>query len=103
MDRSSLQSGRTCAASSGEHLPTKCDLREGATLSRALCSGLYPRSDYDFSVKTYPEDGKTDPLAYVAALDALPRGSAVVIFTPDDTHFEQGALARAGRVAATQR
>lgn len=55
------------------------------------CSGLYPRSDYDFSVNTFPEDGKTDPLAYVAALDALPRGSAVVIFTPDDTHFEQGA------------
>jgi D-galacturonate reductase len=28
-----------------------------------------------------------EPDAYIKALDALPRGSVVTIFTPDDTHF----------------
>ena len=39
------------------------------------------------AMTTHPEDGVRDGAAYKAALAALPRGSAVIIFTPDDTHF----------------
>ena len=53
----------------------------------AAINGAYPGSRFDLSVATYPADGATDALAYRAALAALPRGSAVTIFTPDDTHF----------------
>lgn len=38
-------------------------------------------------------DDKVDAKAYLTALDALPKGSAVIIFTPDDTHFEQALAA----------
>ena len=58
---------------------------------RSVLGGLYPRSAFDFSCTTYPDDGKVDAKAYINALDALPKGSAVIIFTPDDTHFDQGA------------
>lgn len=37
---------------------------------------------------TYPADDCVDPKAYITALDSLPPGSAVTIFTPDDTHFD---------------
>lgn len=37
--------------------------------------------------ESYPEKGKRDPEAYKVAIDALPRGSAITIFTPDTTHF----------------
>ena len=47
----------------------------------------YPASEFDLSIETFPADDVTDPKAYVQALDALPRGSIVTIFTPDDTHF----------------
>jgi D-galacturonate reductase len=43
--------------------------------------------DMDCSVNTFPADGVTDPQAYIAALDSMPKGSAVTVFTPDDTHF----------------
>jgi D-galacturonate reductase len=49
--------------------------------------GNFPGSPFDLTIATYPDVGSTDPLAYRAALAALPRGSAVTIFTPDDTHF----------------
>ena len=61
---------------------------------KSVLGGLYPRSGFDFTCATYPEDGKVDARAYVTALDALPKGSAVIIFTPDDTHFEQGGVVR---------
>lgn len=35
------------------------------------------------SFKSYPEEDKTNPEAYKAAIDALQPGSAVIIFTPD--------------------
>lgn len=42
----------------------------------------------DCSVNTFPADGTSDPKAYIAALDSMPKGSAVTVFTPDDTHFD---------------
>ena len=53
----------------------------------AAINGAYPASRFDLAMATHPADGATDALAYRAALAALPRGSAVTIFTPDDTHF----------------
>ncbi|EXJ64400.1 oxidoreductase [Cladophialophora yegresii CBS 114405] len=41
----------------------------------------------DVSFQSFPPDDKTDPEAYRAAIDALPKGSAVTIFTPDSTHY----------------
>jgi D-galacturonate reductase len=52
--------------------------------------GAYPASfgaPGALDVATYPADGVKDGAAYKQALAALPRGSAVIIFTPDDTHF----------------
>lgn len=60
---------------------------------KSVIGGLYPKSDFDFSLISYPEDGKVDPKAYLTALDALPKSSAVIIFTPDDIHFEQALAA----------
>ena len=44
-------------------------------------------NNLDVSFSSFPADGKTDPDAYKAAIDALAEGSAVTIFTPDSTHF----------------
>ena len=54
---------------------------------RSAIGGAFPGSDFDFTMSTYPADDAVDPLAYRAALAVLPRGSAAIIFTPDDTHF----------------
>ncbi|PAV21975.1 D-galacturonic acid reductase [Pyrrhoderma noxium] len=43
--------------------------------------------DMDTSFVAYPEESKTDPEAYKAAIDALKPGDAVIIFTPDSTHY----------------
>ena len=65
-------------------------------MARAI-GAAYPASGYDLSMATFPADGVVDPLAYVSALAALPRGSAVTVFTPDDTHAEIAlAAVRAG-------
>lgn len=58
-----------------------------AHMARAI-GEAYPGSRFDLSVDTFPSDDAVDPAAYKAALAALPRGSAVTIFTPDDTHYE---------------
>lgn len=47
----------------------------------------YPASKFNLTIDTFPADDVTDPKAYIQALDSLPRGSIVTIFTPDDTHF----------------
>jgi D-galacturonate reductase len=44
-------------------------------------------NNLDTSFTSYPADDKTDPDAYKAAIDALPKGSAITIFTPDSTHY----------------
>lgn len=48
--------------------------------------GIYPTLDVGFT--SYPSDDIVDEDAYKKALGSLPIGSAVMIFTPDDTHFE---------------
>ncbi|HIP46628.1 MAG TPA: Gfo/Idh/MocA family oxidoreductase, partial [Campylobacterales bacterium] len=48
--------------------------------------GAYPDLDVDFI--SYPKEDVVDNDAYKKALSNLPKGSAVLIFTPDDTHFE---------------
>lgn len=48
----------------------------------------YPGNDYDVAMETYPADTAVDAEAYLAALAKLPKGSAVTVFTPDDTHFK---------------
>ena len=70
------------AGTSGPKFP---DIR--THMARAI-GEKYPASAYDLSVTTYPADTEVDPQAYRKALLALPKGSAVTIFTPDDTHFE---------------
>jgi len=102
--------GKTSDKSAGVVALTMCDLRRrelvgrlhlagvnGAKLPairehiRTALAGQYPKSfptPEAISMSTYPPDGTVDAAAYRVALDALPAGSAVVIFTPDDTHFD---------------
>ena len=47
--------------------------------------GIYPSLDVDF--ESYPKETKSN-IAYKEAIDSMAKGSAVLIFTPDDTHFE---------------
>jgi D-galacturonate reductase len=42
----------------------------------------------DLKIDTYPKDNKVDADAYKAAIKSFKPGSAVTIFTPDDTHFD---------------
>ncbi|EXJ92551.1 oxidoreductase [Capronia epimyces CBS 606.96] len=42
----------------------------------------------DVSFQSFPADDRADADAYKTAIDALPPGSAVTIFTPDSTHYE---------------
>lgn len=44
--------------------------------------------DMDISFDSYPGEDKVDPLAYKEAIDKLSPGDAVIIFTPDNTHFD---------------
>ena len=40
-------------------------------------------------VETYPKDDvASDPMAYKLAIEKLSRGDVVIIFTPDNTHFD---------------
>ncbi|PFH54634.1 hypothetical protein AMATHDRAFT_44463 [Amanita thiersii Skay4041] len=39
------------------------------------------------SFEEFPKGGKIDPKAYMEAIDKLSPGDAVIIFTPDSTHF----------------
>jgi D-galacturonate reductase len=45
----------------------------------------YPTLDTSF--KSYPKDSKNNSQAYIEAISNLKKGSVVLIFTPDDTHF----------------
>ena len=44
-------------------------------------------NNLDVTFDSFPSDTSTDPDAYKTAIDALVKGSAVAIFTPDTTHF----------------
>jgi D-galacturonate reductase len=48
----------------------------------------YPKHGFDISCKTYPDDVQVDPKCYKRAIKVLPPQSVVIIFTPDDTHYE---------------
>ncbi len=48
--------------------------------------GAYPSLDVSFNA--YPKEPIVDEDAYKVALGEMKKGSAVLIFTPDDTHFE---------------
>lgn len=41
----------------------------------------------DVAFSSFPADDKTEPEAYKTAIDALEKGSAITIFTPDSTHY----------------
>ncbi|KAF2502399.1 D-galacturonic acid reductase-like protein [Lophium mytilinum] len=41
----------------------------------------------DVAFEEFPKEGKRDPDSYKTAIDALPKGSAITIFTPDTTHY----------------
>ncbi|KAF8446105.1 hypothetical protein L210DRAFT_3474512 [Boletus edulis BED1] len=43
--------------------------------------------DMATSFDEFPKDGKHDPEAYKQAIDGMSPGDAVVIFTPDNTHY----------------
>ncbi|KAG8948596.1 hypothetical protein FRC04_009498 [Tulasnella sp. 424] len=43
--------------------------------------------DMDVEFKSYPDDKTVDPDSYKKAIDDLAPGSAVIIFTPDTTHY----------------
>jgi D-galacturonate reductase len=44
-------------------------------------------NNLDTSFASYPPNDTVDPNAYKPAIDALPTGSAITIFTPDTTHY----------------
>ncbi|ESK98366.1 d-galacturonic acid reductase [Moniliophthora roreri MCA 2997] len=44
--------------------------------------------DMNISFEEFPKDGKVDPEAYKEAIDKLKPGDAVIIFTPDPTHYD---------------
>lgn len=44
-------------------------------------------NNLDTAFTSFPADDQTDPDAYKTAIDALPKGSAITIFTPDSTHY----------------
>jgi len=46
----------------------------------------YPTLDVSFNA--FPQGNTIEQNAYKEALSMLPKGSAVMIFTPDDTHFQ---------------
>lgn len=70
------------AGTSGPKLPA---IR--AHMAKAI-GEQYAASGFDLTMATYPADDKVDGNAYKEALKVIPKGSAVTIFTPDDTHFE---------------
>jgi D-galacturonate reductase len=85
---------------------TLFDLRRRGMIQRLLMAGTNGRkfpairdhlkhsiadiySHTDVGFESYPEDHiECDPMAYHTALQALCPGDAVIVFTPDDTHFE---------------
>ena len=55
---------------------------------QAAIAERYPASAFDMAMDTFPAATESDAHAYRAALTVLPRGSAVTVFTPDDTHYD---------------
>jgi D-galacturonate reductase len=88
---------------------TLFDLREKGHVSEIILAGnhgeKFPlvRSHFheltagpyglDSSFASFPPDDTTDPRAWRKALEALRPGDCVIIFTPDDLHFEMAEAA----------
>eukprot|EP01065_Artemidia_motanka_P030841 TRINITY_DN36986_c0_g1_i1.p1 TRINITY_DN36986_c0_g1~~TRINITY_DN36986_c0_g1_i1.p1 ORF type:complete len:445 (+),score=109.13 TRINITY_DN36986_c0_g1_i1:71-1336(+) len=54
--------------------------------ARNIC-GAY--SDMDVTFDSYPaDDVPRDPTAYLSAMDSMRPGDCVMVFTPDNTHFD---------------
>ncbi|MCA9197252.1 MAG: Gfo/Idh/MocA family oxidoreductase [Planctomycetales bacterium] len=83
---------------------TMFDLRRRGIVGRLLMCGTNGRKfpairthlnqavrdvyrDMDVSFESYPNDQTRNSEAYLMALDCLSPGDAVLVFTPDDTHF----------------
>ncbi|KAI9327312.1 hypothetical protein DFJ73DRAFT_649387 [Zopfochytrium polystomum] len=66
-----------------------------AAIREHLANGIGKKyKGLDVTTKLYPDDSVArDPLAYKAAIDDLEKGSCVVVFTPDDVHYEQALYA----------
>lgn len=45
-------------------------------------------NDMDLTCETFPSDTEVDPAAYIKASSSFKAGDVVIIFTPDDTHFD---------------
>ena len=63
----------------GSKLP---DVRKHMQRVLGVYAGIDPTT-----IKTYPEDGTVDRLAYKSAIAASKPGDLAIIFTPDDTHM----------------
>lgn len=53
-----------------------------------MITDKYPGSAYDTAFESFPAAGTKSYTAYIEALDSMSAGDAVIIFTPDNTHFE---------------
>ena len=51
------------------------------------------RYQMDVSFQSFPNDGEHDPEAWKTAMAELSPGDAVLVFTPDDLHFEMAEAA----------
>ncbi len=49
---------------------------------------VYHHDNFDMSIDTFPQDSEVNAMSYIDALDSFQKGDAVIIFTPDDTHFD---------------
>ena len=49
---------------------------------------VYYNDDIDMSINTFPKDHEINDKSYIEALNTFKKGDAVIIFTPDDTHFD---------------
>jgi len=80
------------AGTNGQKYPS---IREH--LQRAIAdryTSRHTQQALDIGFESFPADTVArDPDAYLSALDQLSPGDAVVIFTPDDTHFDMAMAA----------
>jgi hypothetical protein len=59
-----------------------------AHLQRCISDAYAGMQPHIESIQTYPADDAVDSQAYLKALESLSPGDAVIVFTPDNTHFE---------------
>lgn len=88
---------------------TLFDLRERGLVSEIILAGsngskfplvrshfnqlIAKRYGMDISFQSFPDDDQKDPTAWKFALQKLDPGDAVLVFTPDDLHYEMAHTA----------